>query len=370
MRQNIHFHFAVLIAFFASTIPATLFAQQQGRKPGAPATNAQPPAGKSGVGKAGGPAPAADGNPIRQASDKKAAEPKPDPVSPELEKILRDWETESAKIKSLHGKHTRRQFNKTFEVEKVSEGEFFLETPDKGRIDMLAIKPKAGEVSKRQNAEGKPYSLEQGQSERWICTGTEIYEFNEDEDTYSLTELPENMRGKNIIHSPLPFLFGMKAAEAKTRFNLTLIAVDPKKDIVQLKAVPRLDSDRKNYSEAYIILDTKRFVPNGVRLFDPHGEETIYMFRDIVINDGNFLQKIGSRFKGNPYKPNLSGYKKVIPDDVDGTTTKTAGGTSPIKQTGGTVPQNGATAPKRTVDSSPNMKPQPGRASSAPPTKK
>lgn len=369
MRQNFQYHFALLIAFSVSTLPATLLAQQ-GKKAVTPAGNTQP-AGKAGIGKAATPQ-GQEKNPIRQASEKKPqAAPAVDLVSPELEKLLKQWEVESAKIKSLHGKHTRRQFNKTFEVEKVSEGEFFLETPDKGRIDMIAVKPKPGEVSKRTNADGKPYSLEQGPSERWICTGADIYEFNEDEHTYSLRELPENMRGKNIVHSPLPFLFGMKAEEAKARFNLEIMGIDSKNDIVKLKAVPKLDSDRQNYKEAYIWLDNKRFVPSAVQLVDPHGEDTAYKFKDIVINDGNFLQKIGSRFRGNPYKPSVSGYTKVIPDDTEAMPAKAGGGAGAIKQTSGAAPQPGPGTPKRTADSNPNGKAPAGRATPAPqPAKK
>ena len=107
-----------------------------------------------------------------------------------------------------------------WETEKVTKGPFFLETPDKGRIDILAVKLPKGATSKKKNKNGKPYELSTGQSRRWICTGDAILSLNEDEKTYAREVIPENQRGSNIVHSPLPFLFGMEAEEAKTRFKL------------------------------------------------------------------------------------------------------------------------------------------------------
>ena len=361
----------ILLTLFSLLSMTSLVVAQQGKKPASPVANqpaaANTPPGRANIGKPPAAQPGAEEPPVRQASEKKAR-PAPqdfeiDKLPPELEKILARWETESAKIKSLHGRHSRSEFNKTFAVEKVSEGEFFLETPDKGRIDMIAKAPKKDEVSSRKDAEGKPYELEKGSSERWICTGEEILSFNEDDKTYSREELPESMRGKNIVHSPLPFLFGMKAEEAKSRFNMSLISVG--KDSVKLKAVPRMDNDRQNYHEAWIILDTKRYIPTAVRLIDPNGLETVYMFKDITINDGNFGARIVSRFRGNPYKPSLAGYKRHIPNEVEPASSNAPRDGKPqTRQAGG--PVGGAGAPKRGPNEVLSDRPQPPRTTTVP----
>ena len=363
MRQNFRFPFVLLSVFSLLSIDSMLIAQQ-GKKPTTPASNSNPPAGKPANGRPSPVKTAATEPPAGQGLEKKqrptvveTEELDIDPISPELERILVKWETESAKIKSLHGKHTRSEFNKTFAVEKVSEGEFFLETPDKGRIDMLAKAPKKGEVSSRKDAEGKPYALEKGSSERWICTGEEIFSFDEKAKTYTRDELPENLRGKNIVHSPLPFLFGMKAEEAKSRFNMVLVSEDKEAKTAKLKATPRLDSDRQNYREAWIILDIKRFVPTAVRLIDPNVLETIYMFKDIVINDGNFVQQISARWRGNPYKPDLTGYKRYIPNEVEPAGARVRGGANQAQQAGG--PVGGAGGAKNDAEMAPNGRNQP-----------
>ena len=362
MRQNFRFPFALLTVFSFLALPGMLGAQQA-KKPASPTTNQ--PSGKSAVGRPAAAKELEYGPPVRQAGEKEQQNaPKPDPISPELDKILLRWETESDKIKSLHGKHMRQEFNKTFAVEKVSEGEFFLETPDKGRIDMVGKDPK-GSVSKRKDEAGEPYALEKGSSERWICTGEEIIAFDDVDKTYSRDVLPQNMRGKNIVHSPLPFLFGMKAEEAKNRFSMTLLSIDKEKERVTLKAVPRMDSDRQNYHEAYIILDTKRFIPVGVRLIDPNGLETIYMFKDVTINDGGFATRLVARFSRDPYKPSFIGYKRFVPNDAEPPAAgKPNGKANDIKQTSGAVPASGA--PKREADAKPNEKPRLPRTTAVP----
>ncbi len=299
MRQLFRSHFVLITACALSGLTSTLVAQQGKR----PAISESKPASKPA-------SPGVEGKstpkdpPARERKDYAAEK-----LSPELEKLLARWEKESALIKSMHGFQTRREFTAEFSVEKVSKGEFFVEPPDRGRIDMIAVIPKKGDVSSR-----KSYTLATGESMRYICTGDEIIQFDEIGKTYDRHDLPENMRGKNIVHSPLPFLFGIKVEEVKRRFELAMST--PEKDVVWIKAIPRPDSDdRKHYREARIMLDTTRFVPKLVKLMDPDGIESVYEFSDIKINDSGFGKKLLERFKGDPYKPSVKGYTRFVANE-------------------------------------------------------
>ncbi|MEI8017758.1 MAG: hypothetical protein WCH39_06120, partial [Schlesneria sp.] len=312
--------------------------------------------------------PAAEKRP-RPAPQEPEKEPEIDKLDPKLEKILIEWEAHSSKIKSLHGTHTRQEFIKAFSVEKVSEGEFFLETPDKGRIDMIA-KP----VGKGEAASKEGYTLEKGSSEKWICTGEEILSFNEDDKTYAREVLPASMRGKNIVHSPLPFLFGMKAEEAKQRFNLRLgqFGKDKDKDIpwVVIYAVPRMDSDRQNYSEAAIKLDLKHYVPLAVRLVDPNGILTVYTFKTVEINDSGFAKFLKGRF-GDPYRPSLKGYTLQISNDIQPASNKEPARNKPTNKPTTYAPSGSSTG--RGTSATPDAgdtqaeRPKPTRTSSSNP---
>ena len=257
-----------------------------------------------------------------------------EPISEELQKILEEWEKKSALIKSLHGKHTRVVYNLVFEVEKLAEGKFYLQTPDKGRIDLVGLSPKKGEVSKRIGKSGKPFRLETDRAEKWICDGIEIKMVNEEEKSYEATDLPRHLRGTNIVNGPLPFLFGMKAEETKRRYKLELI---PTKnyEVHTLRVVPRLRNDADNYQEAFVRLEKTRFLPTAVKLVDPTGNlETVYTFTIDGVNDvnnSNFITRIGKGLFGedtDPFNPNLKKYKRVMPPQTSDTNAPPTGGTA------------------------------------------
>ena len=249
--------------------------------------------------------------PARPAEDPLVVQP----VSAELRQILDEWEQQSSQIKSLHGRHTRFVYNKVFEIEKRSNGKWYLETPDKGRIDLSGIPPKKGEISKRIGAEsGKPYRIESDREEMWICSGEEIIIVNGDEKTYEIAPVPEHLRGTNIVNGPLPFLFGMKAADAQRRFEMKLLGNG--KTSARIEIVPLRDSDKVNYEKAEIILDKTRYLPIAVRLFTGN-IETVYSFEILDVNDRSLRAKLGAIFGGDsdPFHPDLKrkGYKLVLP---------------------------------------------------------
>ncbi|WP_157606235.1 hypothetical protein [Schlesneria paludicola] len=324
MRQISRFRFTVFVTCVTASFSTVLLAQN-GKSP---QRQSSPPAtsGKSSTGRpssappkgAAAEAPAKiDRNLVRQTAAT-------DELPPELEEILADWEAHSKSIKTLHGIQSRSEFNHVFGVEKVTKGPFFLETPDKGRIDILAVKLGKGAVSNKLDKEKKPYKLESGQSQKWICTGEEILILNEDEKdkTYSREAIPENQRGKNIIHSPLPFLFGMEAEEAKHRFKLqfdkdkTDGSIKNSKDSATLLAWPKMEKDRQNYKVARITLDKTKYLPKEVRLLDDSGTEVVYTFESVSVNTKN-LQGVRGIFgiETDPYHPSLKGYALYIPPE-------------------------------------------------------
>ena len=270
-----------------------------------------------------------------------------EPLPAELEKLLKQWEDASATIKTLSGEQTRIVYNRVFEVQRLARGEFFYEAPDKGRIDLKGIPIQEGQQSSRINPKTQTrYRLESDQESKWLCNGDEILTIDEDSKTVEAYPLPPDLKGKNIIHGPLPFLFGMKAEEAKRRFELSFY--DTKKNTaneVWITAKPRQEMDRDNFQEATIQLDRKRFLPLAVRLIDPSGNvETVYIFdaKQLQVNKRELLPEI---FRRDPFHPNLRGYKVLLPAEIeqadfpsrDGDA-KSNGNRSPIRQAGNSSP--------------------------------
>lgn len=234
-----------------------------------------------------------------------------------LETILKDWEKKSSQIKSLHGKHTRTVYNLVFQEEKIAHGKFFLQTPDKGRIDLDGQKQKPGAKSARLGQDGEPFRLVSDRSERWICTGNEVVMVDDEQKTFQVMPLPASAKGTNIINTPLPFLFGMKAEDAKRRFHFQL-SKDTRESAI-LIIYPKQASDQENYKKAFVILDKATYLPTAVKLFDPSNSlETVYKFESVNINDSGFVSSVKRAWgisSGNPYYPDLKGdgYKLILP---------------------------------------------------------
>jgi len=231
--------------------------------------------------------------------------PKPAPVPKQLWGILRDWEKASDTIQNLSGNHHRIVYDLVFHVEKHAEGRFYYEKPDKGRIDIEEVEIDKGKQGQRKDKNGKPFQLRTDRPEKWICDGKRILQINDREKTADVFTIPEAGRGVNIMHGPLPFLFGMPAAEAVQRYRLKVLALN--KEEVWLEAQPNWKQDAANWKQAKIILRRSNFLPRAVQLIDPTGNaETVYLFSNLALNKRQipFLKILGRDW----YNPNLRDY--------------------------------------------------------------
>ena len=250
----------------------------------------------------------------------------------ELDRILEFWSASSEDITRLQGKHFRIVYDTAFEVEKQSEGEFAYEKADKGRLDIspVAVTPqlvaaREQEVMKakaegrkpsvRVGKNGKPYTLVLEQPERWSCDGQRVYSMDMEKSEAIVAQLPADMQGKNIMDSPLPFLFGMPPEKAKHRFTIffTNGQFDPKSGKAKLTIYPRLPQDATNWRQADVILDLKEFLPTAVQLLDPAGTKiTVYRFQDFMKNGEGW---IGSWINANAktrFTPDLRDFQVQV----------------------------------------------------------
>ena len=227
----------------------------------------------------------------------------------ELDRILEFWSASSEDITRLQGKHFRIVYDTAFEVEKQSEGEFAYEKADKGRLDITPVevtpqlvaareqeivraKAEGRKPSVRVGKNGKAYTLVMEQPERWSCDGQRVYSMDMEKKEAIVAQLPADMQGKNIMDSPLPFLFGMPPEKAKHRFTIffTNSQFDPKSGKAKLTIYPRLPQDATNWRQADVILDLKEFLPTAVQLLDPAGTKiTVYRFQDFKKNGEGWI---------------------------------------------------------------------------------
>jgi len=243
-------------------------------------------------------------------------------LTPELERILKDWSQATDKIQKLQGKHTRWVYNHTYEVEQQAVGSFYYEAPDKGRMDIKGqsepIRDRFGKKVDRNKftngksdlRNGKVYQFKNSLSEIWIADGRNIKQIDEKRKTIDVYPIPPGKRGKNIMDGPLPFLFGMPPDKAKKRFRFKLLRESETK--VWLQIWPNLQQDRATWKEAKVILLKPSYLPEAVQLIDPGGTtETVYKFYSLRVNKPRTLwnKLIGGRHWTNP---KLTGYRTNI----------------------------------------------------------
>ncbi len=230
----------------------------------------------------------------------------------ELEQLLLAWERESAKVKKLKGKFHRYVYDSVYFVEKRAAGEFWYESPDQGRMD-FGISPYPPTTNKK-GPKGEPYTVQQDPLQRWICTGKEIFIIHDSEKLFDHIEIPPQQQGRNIMNGPLPFLFGMKAEQAKERYHLNLGHLHAPQGkvieengerkqtapVIHVVAVPKLEVDAQEWSRAEVLLNN-RFLPTAIRLLSPTGtSETVYTFDAASLDVNPLLPWLPNPFSDRP----------------------------------------------------------------------
>ena len=286
-------------------------------------------------------------------------------VPADLMKLLQDWEASSAKIKKLEGEHRRWEYDYVFNVVKHNTGKFYYEAPDKGRIDLTPDKGKADATETRrhwENGQQVKFTAAPGPAERWYCDSQMVTSVDVLQKQATRMLLPKQMQGVNIIDGPLPFLFGMPAQKAIQRYDLDLKNLNAEKGLATIRATPLWPTDAANYQLAEIILDTKTFLPNAVRLIDPAGtKETVFVFGAMEKNSKSLLKGwLGQspfKFEDRSYKivtKNMDEERAEQPEGPSGKIIPASGVLSPAKSVAnGSNKTDSANGPKSKLSTLP-----------------
>ena len=229
-----------------------------------------------------------------------------------LDKVLKHWEKESAKIKTYQCRFIRREYDPIWgppdpnQPKTESDGQLKYAKPDKAmfRIDEIRHFTKPQRRGDKASYKTKPGEF----GEHWVCSGSSIWEYNFKKSQLIEHQLPPEMRGAAIANGPLPFLFGAKAAEMKARYWMRVITPKGVNDQIWLEAFPKHRQDRANYQRVELILDLNSFLPKALQVYLPNKKNrTVYSFYKIVLNDKfDFLKRDFA-------KPSLPrGWQKVV----------------------------------------------------------
>src|SRR5262249_47876976 len=120
-----------------------------------------------------------------------------------IDVILANWERGMNSIHSLVAQCTRTQIDKTWGKTEVFEGQ------------ARSLKPSYASLEMRHTKEPQRF-------EKFIINGQEVYTYAPDSKEIRIHRLPPPKSGQVAEDNVLSLVFGMKAEDAKKRYQLTL----------------------------------------------------------------------------------------------------------------------------------------------------
>ena len=232
-----------------------------------------------------------------QAAAKIAKPTAPDPaLQREMEEILKLWEKKSVEIETLSADFERIDVNRLFKTRTLFRGQAVLKSPNLACLHYMKYDP----------AKKDPKNPKAGWSffERVVCSGDEVYDYSADTKTVSIFPMPKDQTRRAIEEGPLRFLFNMRVAEVKRRYIMDLTG---KTDAAyEIRVIPLLKEDKQAFSQAYILLNKKTFLPDAMLLYSPEGKGNTqeYSFKTVLKN-----KKVDEKFFQFQEYP---GYKKIV----------------------------------------------------------
>ncbi len=182
----------------------------------------------------------------------RAQQAAPAPGQARLDVLLQSWEDRMRSVQTIEAQCTRTTIDKTWQTADVFEGTAKYMKPNLARLDMAK--------------KNRPDTYE-----RYLCTGTFLYEYVPANRVIRIHELPTPKPGQVADDNFLSFLFGMKAEEAKRRYDLRLAKED--QWYVYIEIQPRFPADKADFHKARLVLLNNTFLPRQLWFEQPNGNE-------------------------------------------------------------------------------------------------
>jgi len=179
-----------------------------------------------------------------------------DPQRNALDAYLMHWEEAMKKVNTLAVACTRTEVDAVYKTRRTLTGTIHFMKPTYFFWHM-GVKDKPADY------------------ERFICTGTYIYQYLPSQKQIKVYPAPKTTtEGKLADDSSLAFMFGMKAAEAKARYDLKLHNVDS--NYVYVDVVSKTAVDKADFLKARLVLDKTTYLPRQLWFEHPNGGEVLW----------------------------------------------------------------------------------------------
>ncbi len=206
----------------------------------------------------------------------------------DMDRFLAAWEKQSSGTQRLEAKFRRWHYDPLAAPAGVhatwAEGEIKYGAPDMGLFRVKQLRFYNGIVDDKATYKAGDNQF----GEHWVCNGKELLEFDHAAKECRIQLLPEEMQGKDILESPLPFVFNLKAQNIKERYWVRRLPAPDGAYLIE--AFPKRQADRAQYRFVRIVVDGKSFLPKALILYSPNYDPTTtpaydhYEFFDVERN--------------------------------------------------------------------------------------
>lgn len=177
------------------------------------------------------------------------------PAPGRLDTLLMRWEQEMKNVQTLVAQCARTEINQTNGFKEVFVGTARYMKPNLATLDM--------------QKQSNPQIYE-----KYVCTGTFLYEYRPQNKVVRVHELPQGKPGQLPDDNFLSFLFGMKAEEARRRYDLRLVQED--QYYIYIEITPRFDADKAEFNKARMVLNNSNFLPRQLWFKQANGDEVTW----------------------------------------------------------------------------------------------
>jgi TIGR03009 family protein len=194
------------------------------------------------------------------------------PAPETLDSVLRGWEKSMTDLRSFIAVVERTTLDKALGAKDEHKGyAMFLKATNKNDASRARL-----ELAKVSNP--KVF-------EKYICTGTLLYEYVPASTTVRVHDMPQNKKDGMQQESFLSFLFGMGAEQAKARYHMThVVPKPPDKYYHYILVKPKLEQDKSDFIEARLSLFRSNNLPAQIWYLQPNKNEITWNFRDLQID--------------------------------------------------------------------------------------
>jgi hypothetical protein len=123
-------------------------------------------------------------------------------IDPDLQTILREWERACSGRRRLDARFTRFKYDHTFEVEKRGNGSMAVDSSGRGVYRVVPANLAPGEISRKKNSTGIPYTLKADGADCWHWTGQRVIRVDEAERTFEEMVLPNRSEDGSYLPDP------------------------------------------------------------------------------------------------------------------------------------------------------------------------